>query len=174
MEMNASSMGVLIIGALMLVGVGVVVAIGANVTSGITSTLVTGETVTNETIVISAMTNNTAISLATTSQPTSVVQISNQTTIIPSQFYTFAGGLNGGTVTPVLPSNYSFTSDEWDITYNQNSPTIASAASGNATSGLGQLASQLPNVGLVIGAAAILAIVFGVLFKTFGGVGRRE
>ena len=55
--------------------------------------------------------------------------------------------------------------------------SVANAAAGNATSGLGQLASQMPNIGLVLGAAAILAIIFGVLFTSFRGAGaggRRE
>lgn len=52
--------------------------------------------------------------------------------------------------------------------------SVANLAAGNATSGLGQLASQMPNIGLVLGAAAILAIIFGVLFQTFRGTGRGE
>lgn len=56
--------------------------------------------------------------------------------------------------------------------------STARLAADNATSGLGQLASQMPNIGLVLGAAAILAIIFGVLFASFsgagGGRGRRE
>lgn len=52
--------------------------------------------------------------------------------------------------------------------------STARLAADNATSGLGQLASQMPNIGLVLGAAAILAIIFGVLFQTFKGGGRAE
>ena len=54
----------------------------------------------------------------------------------------------------------------------QTANSVAWAAAGNATSGLGQLGAQMPNIGLVLGAAAILAIIFGVLFNSFGGAGR--
>lgn len=175
MAMDAKALSLLILGAIMLVGVGVVVAIGASVTQNITGNLVTSNTVTNESITISALTNNTAISLATTSDVTSVTSIKNQTVTIPTQFWTAnTAGIVGGTVTPVLPSNYSFADTTWYVTYTQNSPTVASAAASNSTSGLGQLGTQLPSVGLVIGASAILAIIFGVLLVTFRGTGRRE
>ena len=67
----------------------------------------------------------------------------------------------GASVTSSIQTGFTTGSTQW-------------AAAGNATSGLGQLASQMPNIGLVLGAAAILAIIFGVLFATFRGGGRKE
>ena len=54
--------------------------------------------------------------------------------------------------------------------------TVAWAAVGNATSGIGNLAAQQPNIGTVVGAAVIIGIIFTVLFGflAFRGGGRSE
>ena len=50
----------------------------------------------------------------------------------------------------------------------QTTGSIAAAAAGNATSGIGQVASWLPTIGLIVAAAVII----GILFSSFYG-GRR-
>lgn len=54
--------------------------------------------------------------------------------------------------------------------------SVAWAAVGNATSGIGNLASQTPNIGTVVGAGVIIGIIFTVLFGflAFRGGGRSE
>lgn len=60
-----------------------------------------------------------------------------------------------------------------DIQTTQTVGSIPWAAAGNATSGIGNLAAQMPNIGTVLGAAAIIAIIFGVLgFFAFRGGGK--
>jgi hypothetical protein len=60
-----------------------------------------------------------------------------------------------------------------DIQNTQTAGTVSHSAAGNATSGIGNLAAQMPNIGTVLGAAAIIAIIFGVLgFFAFRGGGR--
>lgn len=50
--------------------------------------------------------------------------------------------------------------------------STARMAADNATAGIGQFAAQLPLIGIVIGISAVILILFGVLFPTFGAGGR--
>lgn len=50
--------------------------------------------------------------------------------------------------------------------------TTAWAAAGNATLGIGNLAAQMPNIGTVIGAVVIIAIIF-LAIGVVGGRGGR-
>ena len=54
------------------------------------------------------------------------------------------------------------------VSATQTAGTVARAAVDNATSGIGQLASWLPIIGLIVAAAVII----GILFSSFYGAGR--
>lgn len=158
--------GLLYVGIFVLVGGGILMALGANVTEQVRTSLLTGETITNETIVIDGSTNNTAISLDTNTQVTSIVIISNLTTTIPSNFYTLSSNEDGATVTPVLPNNYTVALPNWNVTYSQLHKTQGALSAANATTGVGQFSAQLPLVGIVIGITAVILILFSYLFPS--------
>lgn len=60
-----------------------------------------------------------------------------------------------------------------DVALKVTTNTTAMAAADNATEGIGELASWMPLIGLVIAAAVIIGLVIGA-FGTFGGGGGME
>ena len=63
-----------------------------------------------------------------------------------------------------------------NIQTGQTTGSTAWSAAGNATLGIGNLAAQMPNIGTVIGAVAIIALIFlaiGVFAGRGGGKGGR-
>ena len=180
--MAQNALQVIVLGAMMLIGVGVLVGIGSSVTTTISDGLYANNVVTSQNITISAATNNTAIRISNGDVAT-ITALYNGT-------YTFTLPGNGtitshsreyGTYfTPTIscgqPGNCSIaaaTSTNFQLNFTAAERTTASNAATNSTSGVLQLSTQLPNVGLVLGASTILAIIFGVLFTQFRN-SRRE
>ena len=60
-----------------------------------------------------------------------------------------------------------------NVQSSQTAGSVAWAAAGNSTSGIGQVASWLPTIGLIIAAAVIIGILFSAFYGGGTGRGRR-
>ena len=156
--------------SVLLVVAGLAVAVGAAVTGGMRPSLLSSEIITNQSITISGATNNTAI-LLTNTEVTGINQLTNGSLIFNSGNYTLTSGQDASYITPVIRgTNFTLDSTAFNVSYTALQKTRASLVLTNATVGLGQM--QLPSIGTVAGAAAILAIIFGTIAGVM--VGRRN
>ena len=148
--------------AISFVVIGVALGIGANITGQVeTSVKSAPTTVTNQSLTFS---NNTFVSLTNT-LIASITSVSNDSVVFTSGNYTLIASNDNSGINVSLHCPACGGPGALNVTYVANEKTTASLSAANATSGIGQVGSWLPTIGLIVAAAVII----GILFSSFYG-----
>lgn len=152
---------------LSVVLVGLMLGLGIYINSEVSTTISSPETVTNESVAFTA--NDTWAGLSFS--PDSITSVQNTTDLIAAgaEQYTYRTNNGVGQVKLTVNATWNYTLTEavtWNVTYQAWKDTEYFALQ-NATVGMGNLASWLPIMAVIIAAG----MVIGVLVLHFG---RRE
>lgn len=171
-----SQLSMIAMAAIMLLAIGVVVAVSANVLDDIRGQTVSGVTITNQSFTLA---NNTDQSISG-GEITSITSVSNLTLLLNVSDFTLTAGESGSSVLSDVSCGGTgeacedIDGDVLNITYQVLQKTAGSLAAGNATQALGSF--QLANVGTTVGAIIIIGIIMLAIVIVGGSriTGRRE
>ena len=150
---------------LTLVFIGLLIIVGAKIFTQVDTTSYDSSVIVNETI--TTWTNNTYEPLAR-QWATGISSISNTTNVIGSGNYTLLANESASAILIQYSdaANNAWLAGSYNVSYPYNYRTQAYYDSQNATGGLENISTQMTLIGLIIG----LAIVIRILWGSFGGM----